>query len=77
MGAPAFNIATYHPDAPGLDMQQTNGPGDPLAAEGRLWCTYDDVLNLVMQVQYATRQQVTRELTPPPAAPPARRRVKR
>ncbi|HEX7906727.1 MAG TPA: hypothetical protein VF534_01360 [Paraburkholderia sp.] len=77
MGAPVFNIATYHPDAPGLHMLNTNGAGNPLAAEGRLWCTYDDVLNLIMQVQYSTRQQVTSELTQQPATPPARRRAKR
>lgn len=77
MGAPVFDIATYHPDAPGLDMLQTNGSGDPIAAEGRLWCTYDDVLDLIMRVQYSTRQQVTQELTQPSANPLAGRSAKR
>ncbi|SAK98491.1 hypothetical protein AWB80_07534 [Caballeronia pedi] len=58
MAAPTYDIATWHPEAPGLDMQRTNGHADPVPAEGQLWCRYSEVLDLVMQVQYETRRRV-------------------
>jgi hypothetical protein len=61
MTIPTFSIRTFEPEGEGMDMVNIENAHDRVIADGTLWCSYSEVQDLIMQVQYATRQSCLRE----------------